>query len=245
MIRVHNIRGTNGKNKGDETIEWTRSSGDFERRYAIAWVEYIDLSRPPRPPRSRRRRLAPSSPWISPRSTRAPEVCLRLWKIPRFPPARGCTSTPIHLYRRPVRATFVRSIIVPGIDDVALLCPDSVHWSTRDIPAFGRLRPVDDIMPHGEPRHRPEFLPASHRKTSGNATLTYYKRDDSKLLIAPPTSRSYNTFQHVATECMFEKFLYKLFPLYIIAICFLINQHRKLMQFNLLVNIYRRTPPSW
>lgn len=76
------FRGTNDK----KIKVMKRSSGhartEIRRRYAIAWVEYIDLSRS-RPPRSHRhrrcyRRL--TSLWISPRFEPRIQLCLRLWK---------------------------------------------------------------------------------------------------------------------------------------------------------------------
>lgn len=82
MIRVHNICGMNGK----KIKVMKRSSGhartEIRRRYAIAWVEYIDLSRP-RPPRSHRHRRCYchlTSPWISPHFEPRIRLCLRLWK---------------------------------------------------------------------------------------------------------------------------------------------------------------------
>lgn len=201
-----------------------RSSGharaEIRRRYAIAWVEYIDLSRP-HPPRSRRRRrryrhrLTVVSLNFSSSLRTAHPTLSSIVENPRFPPARSCTSIPIHLDRRPARATFVRSVIVPGIDDVALLCPDCID--PRGV--YPRLRPVDDIMPRDEPWYRRNFfslLVERHRTLCSQARWFEIANRAFHILFLYYVSICYN--------CIYSKNFYiNGFLLYIIAVFFLIK----------------------
>lgn len=125
MIRVQNNRATNDKNKGDETIEWIRSSGDSTSlRHCVSRIYWFITapSTPITPSRRRRRyrRLVVSLNFSSSLRTRAPNSVFDCGK-PSFP---VCARAALQLRFISIGATSVpERIIVPGIDDVALVMP--------------------------------------------------------------------------------------------------------------------------
>jgi len=114
------------KNKDDETIEWTRSSGDSTSlRHCVSRIYWFIPRFRPRLPRSRRcrrryRRLVVSLNFSSSLRTRAPNSIFDCGKL-SFP---VCVRAALQLWFTSIDATSVpEHIIVPGIDDVALVMP--------------------------------------------------------------------------------------------------------------------------
>jgi len=148
-FRVQNIRGTDDKNKGDETSGHART--EIRRRYAIAWVEYIDLSRFPSTP------ITPSLPPLPPPPPPPPRRLSEFLLVtsnptlssivenPRFPPALYFNSdSPLSASRsRDIRAEHY----CPWYWRCRPCYARTSRIDPRGIYPYPRLWPVDDIMP--------------------------------------------------------------------------------------------------
>jgi len=157
-----------------------RSSGharaEIRRRYAIAWVEYIDLSRP-RPPRSHRRRrhyrrLVVSLNFSSSLRT---QLCLRLWKtlVSRSRELHFNSDSPLSASRsHDIRAEHY----CPWYWRCRPCYTRTSRIDPRGIYPYPRLWPVDDIMPRdGSSYHQNFFsLVVSKRYRGTPFPRTYY-----------------------------------------------------------------------
>lgn len=206
MIGIQNIRGMNrAKIKALKLGSSGHARAEIRRRYAIAWVEYIDLSRS-RPPRSHRRsrrhryhhcrRRASSSLWISPRHFEPRiQLCLRLWKILVSRPCGPYlklrfTSIAVPFARHPCGA-----LLSPVLTMSPLLCPDFERIDPRGIYPYPRLWPVDDIMPRDEPSYRRNFFSSTCRRkiSVAAATLTHVLHVMASAMICE-IANSYRVF---------------------------------------------------
>lgn len=188
-----------------------RSSGharaEIRRRYAIAWVEYIDLSRPPSTP------ITPSSPpspspslWISPRHFEPrTQLCLRLWKILVSRPREAVlqlrfTSIGVPFARHSCGALL--SLVLTMSPCYARTALIHVGYISISISTLAACRWYYAAWRALVP---PEFLLASRWKTPRNATLTYYNA--RWFEIANRTSTSYTMFQYVTIEYIRKIFI--------------------------------------
>jgi len=148
------------KNKDDETIEWTRSSGDSTSlRHCVSRIYWFIPRFRPRLPRCRRRcrrryrRLVVSLNFSSSLRTRAPNSIFDCGKL-SFP---VCVRAALQLWFTSIDATSVpEHIIVPGIDDVALVMPGLCALDPHGIYPYPWL--VDDIMTRYESSYSQNFF---------------------------------------------------------------------------------------
>ena len=202
-----------------------RSSGharaEIRRRYAIAWVEYIDLSPdfgPVYPDHAVVAAVtaASSSLWISLRHFEPVHPTLSsIVENSRFPFACELhfnSDSPLSM-RHPCRSTLLSLVLTMS----PLLCPDFAHWSARDISISMARWYYDTLWVFIQK------ISSCCQKIATNAILTYVLLNDVKLMminamtceIANPYRVSFiffssNIFFYYISTCAHGKVLLKI-----------------------------------